>query len=90
METLQMFKALMALVFIIGLIGIVAALFKKYSEKAFGITMKKNKRLKVDEVLAIDPRRKLMTVKYDEKKYILLLGNNDVVIDSFIEKPKKK
>ena len=51
-----------------------------------GIMLKKNnntkKELAIMEVLPLDSKRRLVLIKRGNKKHLLLLGNNDLVVES--------
>ncbi len=81
MEAYSFFKTLFALVFVLALIGGVGFLIKKFGEKSFGIRLPSNKNLNLEEMMVLDHTRRVAVVKYGAKKYVLLLGNHDAVID---------
>lgn len=81
MEIYSLLKSILALVFVIALIGCIGFLLKKFGEKSLGFKLPSNKNLIVEEMVAIDHGRRVAVVKYHSKKYVLLLGNHDAVID---------
>lgn len=81
METYSLLKGVVSLLFVLGLIGVTGFLLKKLGEKSFGLKLPANKNIVVEEVVAIDHSRRVVVVKYLSKKYVLLLGNHDAVID---------
>lgn len=79
-------KFLLALIFVLSLIGLFAFLVKRFG---FGLVAKTGrpgqKRLQIVEVTALDARRRLVLVRRDDKEHLLLLGaNNDVVVEKDI------
>jgi flagellar biogenesis protein FliO len=80
-------KILIVFAFVIGLINLASYFFKKYSDKFIGIKPVKNNYLQLVENLIIDVKRRVVVVEHQDKQYILLLGNNDVLMD-VIDKKK--
>jgi len=76
-------NAFLALIFVLGLIGIVAFIFKKFSHGNFTHSTKNKKRLSLQEVFYIDAKRKLVLVKRDDVEHLILLGANS---ESVVEK----
>lgn len=82
-------RLLLALAFVVGLMGGLAMLLKKlgFAENAH-ITPKK-RRLKVIETLPLDNRRRLALIQRDKKQHLVLLGvNSETVIETDIRAPK--
>lgn len=74
MEISSVVTSLVALLFVLSLIGLVSVLLKKYGESGLrGMSEGKKKRLKVKEVLVIDGKRKLVLIERDGEKEHLLL-----------------
>jgi flagellar protein FliO/FliZ len=87
MDTGEYFKFMLALVFVLGLIGGLALLMRRYG---FGVaSLRKGttgRRLQVVEVSALDARRRLVLVRRDSVEHLILLGmNNEMVIESNID-----
>lgn len=84
--------------FVIGLIGLVSILLKRYGPEKVLFAMNRMKanterRLSVAEVLPIDAKRKLMIIRRDDTEHLIILGHEkETVIESGIKKPvgKKK
>ncbi len=81
MEAYSLFKTILALGFVLALIGGIGFVVKKLGEKSLGIKLPSKKNIVVEEMVAIDHGRRVAVVKYLSKKYVLLLGNHDAVID---------
>jgi flagellar protein FliO/FliZ len=84
----QYFQVLLAFLFVMGLIGLLSVLLRKFSLESFMVRknpeMKRN--LCVLEILPVDSKRRLVLVKNGSKKHLLLLGiNGDLVVESFDE-----
>ncbi len=74
MDSIEYLRFLAALAFVLGLIGLLAWLARRFrlgSSPPPGA-----RRLAVVEALAIDPRRKLVLVRCDEAEHLLLLGQD--------------
>ena len=79
----QFFRAIAALVFVLGLMGGLAFLLKKLGLSGAAPVKSGDKRLKVIETLPLDGRRKLAIVQRDDIQHLILLGGNDeTVIES--------
>jgi flagellar protein FliO/FliZ len=75
MEAMSLFRAVLALVFVLGLIGAAAWAAKRYGAARFGgLALGKTARLKVIETLPIDARTKLVLVRHDAQEHLLLIG----------------
>jgi flagellar protein FliO/FliZ len=73
-DSIEYLRFLAALAFVLGLIGLLAWLARRFrlgSSRSSGA-----RRLAVVEALAIDPRRKLVLVRCDEAEHLLLLGQD--------------
>ena len=78
------FRAAAALVFVLALLGVFAYLARRFSGGGV-IPSKRQTRLSVVEVAAIDPKRRLVLVRRDHVEHLLLIGGgNDVVIETAI------
>lgn len=82
-ELPQIFKAIAALVFVLGLMGGLALALKKLGLSGAMPVKNGNKRLKVIEALPLDGRRKLAIVQRDDQQHLIILGaNGETVIES--------
>ena len=91
--TAQYLQAFLAFLFVIGLIGLLSYVLRRFSFENFAL--KKNpdikKNLSIVEILPLDTRRRLVIVKNGTKKHLLLLGaNGDIVVESYDKKGKMK
>lgn len=80
----------LALMFVLGLIGFVALMLRRFGPGA--LTMPRNRtgarRLSIIETLPLDPRRRLMLIRRDGKEHLLLFGpNGDRIVESDIDAP---
>ncbi|MDA0781056.1 MAG: flagellar biosynthetic protein FliO [Rickettsiales bacterium] len=78
-------KAILALVFVLGLIGLFSFLLKRVSSGQFAGKSKAAKRISLEEVFYVDAKRKLLLVKRDDVEHLILLGaNSETVIENNI------
>ena len=89
MEISTYFKFLLALIFVLGLIG-----FMAWGARRFGLARATFRapngvrRLNIIEIAPIDSKRKLLLVRRDQSEHLLLLGTTgDLVIETNIEAP---
>ena len=74
MDPIDYLRFLAALVFVLGLIALLAWLARRY--RLGGAPANTARRLAVVEVLPIDPRRKLVLVRCDDRDFLLLIGQD--------------
>ena len=89
MEFTAYFKFLLALVFVLALIGLMA-----WGTRRIGImrgTVRAGdgkRRVEIVEIAPIDSKRKLMLVRRDRTEHLLLLGTTgDLVVETGIDAP---
>ncbi len=79
-------RFVLALIFVIGLIGLFALLLRRYGPGMTGMVPRRRgqeRRLQIVEVATIDARRRLVLVKRDECEHLILLGaNSELLIES--------
>lgn len=94
METSAYFQFVMALLFVLALILLIA-----YGAKKFGLMARvtvnsaktRNKRLNIVEILPIDARRKLMLIRRDDVEHLVMLGlDRDIIIEQNIKTGTEK
>ena len=82
------FRFLLALVFVIGLIGILAVLIRRFGSggtQFLNSRMARGRRLGIVETLTIDARRRLVLLRRDNKEHLVLLGaSQELLIESEI------
>ena len=79
-------RFILALVFVLGLIGVLAMIVRKYGPGRM-VTGRRagSRRLWVSEVLPLDGRRRLVLVRRDDVEHLVLLGHGaDVVVETGI------
>lgn len=83
MELDAYLRLVLALGLVLGLIFLTAALLRKYGAALMSARGPRGaaRRLQVQEVLQLDPRRRLVLVRHDDREHLLLLGaQGDVVL----------
>ncbi|HEX9568487.1 MAG TPA: flagellar biosynthetic protein FliO [Rhodospirillales bacterium] len=87
MEFADYFRFVLALAFVLALIGLLAAVARRYGF-GFPVTALKavgRRRLKVVEVTPVDARRRLVLVRRDDIEHLILLGQaGELVIETGI------
>ena len=84
MEVMDYFRFLLALVFVLGLIGLLATLARRagLGFPAAAIKPGNKRRLSVVEVTAIDGRRRMVLVRRDDVEHLLLISpTSETVIE---------
>lgn len=82
----------LALIFVLGLIGLAALMLRRFGPGALSLPRNRTgaRRLSVVEALPIDPRRRLLLIRRDGVEHLLLLGpNGDRIVESDIEAPEE-
>ena len=91
METQDVLTAIVSLVFVIGLIGLLAVLARRLG-LGFPIRatqMGKNRRLEIIETTPLDGKRRLILIRRDEIEHLLLISpNSELVIEVGISNAK--
>ncbi len=90
MEVSAYFQYILALMFVLALILIIAYGAKKLGLMArvtTGSAKTQDKRLNIVEILPIDARRKLMIIRRDDVEHLIMLGlDRDIVIEQNIQR----
>ena len=86
MEISLYLKAFFILILIISIIGVIAVFLKFIKNKKIFDNFASNNNLKLEETLNIDHKRRLVVCKFKKKKYLILLGQQDILIDVITEK----
>lgn len=91
MDSATFIKAIGALIFTLAVIIIVAYLFKNTISKLSNKNAFSSENLLIEEVKAVDMKHKLVVASYENKRYLLLMGNQvqPQIIDIIIDKEKK-
>jgi flagellar protein FliO/FliZ len=80
------FKALISLIFVLGLILALLYFYRRYGFMSFSPQTSRKKRLSIQETLFLDSKRRLIIVKNDEREHLLLIGGtHDLLIENNIE-----
>lgn len=85
------FRFVLALAFVLALIGVMAWLARRFGLGQPTRLPGSPRRLKIVESLALDARRRLVLVSRDGTEHLLLLGGaNEVTVESGIRPPANK
>ena len=90
LETINYFKFVLALLFVLGLIGGFAIIAKRAGLGNRGpMVRNKSKRLSIIETMALDPKRRVVLMQFDNIEHLLLLGtNNEQIIGNHLKDKK--
>ncbi len=82
-------KFVVALVFVLGLIGLFAVLAKKLGLGHRGPVMRgSSKRLEILEALPLDAKRRLLLIRRDDRQHLILLGaDSEEIVEAGITNP---
>lgn len=81
MEELNLLRVILSLVFVLGLIGLLAFAARKFGlEKRLLPAGRKSGRLAVEEMLMLDARHKLLLVRRDEVRHLLLVSPTSMLL----------
>lgn len=87
-EASQVGRFVAALVFVVGLMILLAQVMKRFDGQVARRAGKK-RRLQIVEVLPIDARHRAVLLRRDDREHLVLLGaNGDRVIETNIESPQ--
>ena len=90
MELESYFRFLLALVFVLGLIGGAALLARRlFVGTRFLPKSGRASRLSVEEILPLDARRRLLLIRRDQQEHLILLGpSQDLLIENIADGPR--
>lgn len=88
MDYTEFAQALLSLIFVIGLIGVLVLVARRFG---FGVAVpvmgSKNKRVVILEITTLDPKRRLVLIRRDNKEHLILLGmNGEMIVEGNIER----
>ena len=88
METYDYIKFIAAFCLVLGLMGGLALVLKRIGLGNVGMMPADKRRLKIVEILQLDPRRKAVLIRRDDTDHLVILGpSGETVIETNI-KPK--
>lgn len=92
MESPEILRFLMALVFVVSLMGGLWVILKKLGMNGgFTLQQGKKRRLKIVEILPIDVKHKAVLLRCDDKDHLVILGpNGETVIERSIPAQEEK
>jgi len=80
-------KFILALLFVLGLIGLLATLVRRYGIGLPQISRRRgqDKRLGLVEIMPLDPKRRLVLIKRDQVEHLVILGpGTETVVETNI------
>lgn len=89
MDTVDFPRFILAFVFVLGLIGLLAVLLKRYGNPQKYFSMKDDgSRVRVVEVRYLDPKRRIVLLRRDAVEHLILLGEGrELLLESGIVPP---
>ena len=83
MDFADLARAVFALALTLGLVGLAAVALRKYGPDAIArfAVQRKERRMRVVEILILDPARRLVIVECDGRERLLLLGEGRLLGD---------
>lgn len=94
METTSILNAFLALLFVLGLVGLTSVAIRYFGAERFltkTLNKAKNKRLKLVDYLTIDARRRLILVQRDDVEHLILVGGeSETIIETNIKNKSAK
>lgn len=82
----DIFKAIAALAFVIGLMGGLVFLLKKFGISNIPSVQSGEKRLKIVESLPLDARRRLVLIQRDDQQHLVILSvSGETIVETNIE-----
>ena len=86
MDLLDIPRVIFALLIVIGLIGLGAAAAQRYQNTAARLNRLSSRRLKIIETLYLDPKRRVLIIRRDDREHVVLLGpQTEAIIETDIE-----
>ncbi|MCK4939252.1 MAG: flagellar biosynthetic protein FliO [Rhodospirillaceae bacterium] len=90
MELSEYFRFVLALAFVLGLIGLLALVAKRYGPGMARVAMTKGrkKRLRLVETMVLDGKRRAIIFRRDDTEHLVILGpNSETVVETGITPP---
>ena len=85
----DMLRLVLALVFVLALMGGLSIALKRLGFQGSGVASSK-RRLKIVESLGIDSRRRLVIVQCDDRQHLVILGpQGETVVETAIPVPEQ-
>lgn len=84
------FRFLLALLFVLGLIGVMVFVGRRFNLTPKITSNKANRRLRIVEILPVDAKRRMILVRRDNVEHLVMLSaSNDLVIERGVEAGKE-
>jgi flagellar protein FliO/FliZ len=89
MDWADLIRATAALAVTLGLVAAAAVIGRRFGPGALGrLPTRSHKRLAVVESLVLDPARRLVVVRVDEREHLLLLGEGRILLETSASEPQ--
>ncbi len=83
MDDTSYLKFVLALIFVISILGLLSMLLKKYGGFGPSMVASHKRRLKIIEILPLEYRKRLVLIECDGEEHLILSGqNHDLLIKS--------
>ena len=82
MDWTDLIRATAALALTLGLVAAAAVIGRRFGPGALGRVQLRQRRLAVVESLVLDPARRLVVVRVDDREHLLLLGEGRILHES--------
>lgn len=82
MEFSEILRFASALVFVIGLIAACAWGARRFGLVQAGEKASTRGRLAIIETLSIDPKRKLLIIRHDDREHLIMTGDQDLILET--------
>lgn len=81
MDAMEILRAVLALLFVLALILLVAWLVRRFGlDRNWKPASGAKRRLEVMERMTIDPKRQVVLIRCDSREHLLVLGQNEVQV----------
>lgn len=91
MNPAELFQAVIALLFVLALILLIAYLMRRFGiDRQWQFKANPKRRLEVIERLVIDPKRQLVLVRRDNKEHLIVIGQNEANLVESYDAPCKE
>lgn len=93
MDAVNYIKFILALLFVLALIGLFALVVRRFGFGVPQVPFKRaaDKRLGIVELMTIDAKRRLILVRRDDQEHLIMIGaTSEIVVEANIVPPEEK
>ena len=88
MDQVSLVQVLLSFLLVVGMIGLLALLLKKYGSRLVS-NVRPGARLSVSDTVYLDARHRLVLVKRDDTEHLMLIGPQQAtLVETFIQREK--